>query len=285
VGFTLRIRCGYWAQYFLNEERCRHKSGYYEYGILSEALLHDLMSLWHHHEGAARLMTWLLFKIKVNCSSPLTVEMLMKVAFGTSLVEEAKAASIERKKLVRRWETALKILLKKGWGLKPDPETYPSQYWPSLDDSDPLAQIPDDPEEAASFWAKDAVEDEGTRLLNITKRSRGSFERLLSGRLWVQPPADIAEKLEKIDNHRKPPQKKTSKSPRSKPTQAENTSNLNGEQVRELRKAKGWSTRKLAAEARISQSMIVLIEKGVDKGGQPISPTFQMKLKKAFGLM
>jgi hypothetical protein len=67
------------------------------------------MSLWHHHEGAARLMTWLLFKIKVNCSSPLTVEMLMKVAFGTSLVEEAKAASIARKKLVRRWETALRF--------------------------------------------------------------------------------------------------------------------------------------------------------------------------------
>ena len=284
VGFTLRIRCGYWAQYFLNEERCRHKSGYYEYGILSQALLHDLISLWHHHEGAARLMTWLLFKIKVNRNSPLTVEMLMKVAFGTSLVEEAKAASIERKKLVRRWETALRILLKKGWGLKPDPETYAPQYWPSLDDSVPLAQIPDDPEEAASFWAKDAVEGEGTRLLDITKRTRGSFERLLSGRLWVQPPADIAEKLEKIDNYRKPPRKKTSKSPRTKPTQPENALNLNGEKVRELRKAKGWSTRKLATEAGISQSMIVLIEKGVEKEGQPISPAFQVKLKKAFGL-
>lgn len=284
VGFTLRVRCGYWAQYFLNEERCRHKSGYYEYGILSQALLQDLMSLWHHHEGAARLMTWLLFKIKVNRNSPLTVELLMRVAFGASLVEEAKASSIERKKLVRRWETVLKILLKKGWGLKPDPETYPPQYWSFLHDSGLLAQIPNDPEEAASFWAEDAVEGEGACLLNLTKRTRNSFERLLSGRLWVQPPPDIAEKLEKIDNHRKPPWNKTSKNPKTKLTQPKNASNLKGEQVRELRKAKGWSTRKLATEAGISQSMIVLIEKGVDKGGQPISRAFQVKLKKAFGL-
>jgi hypothetical protein len=30
--------------------------------------------------------------------------------------------------------------------------------------------------------------------------------------------------------------------------------------------------------------MIVLIEKGVEKEGQPISAAFQVKLKKAFGL-
>jgi hypothetical protein len=46
-----------------------------------------------------------------------------------------------------------------------------------------LADIPDAPEEAAEFWALDAASGEGTRLTDITKRTRGSFERLLGGRL------------------------------------------------------------------------------------------------------
>ena len=87
VGFTLKVRCGNWAQYFLNEEKRRNKSGYYEYGILSSGVLRDLMSLWHHHEGAARLMTWLLFKTRVNRNSPQTVEMLIKVAFGEKMLD------------------------------------------------------------------------------------------------------------------------------------------------------------------------------------------------------
>lgn len=284
VGFTLNIRCGHWAQYFLNSEKRLHKSGYYEYGLLSQGFLHDLMSLWHHHEGGVRLMTWLLFKLRVNHNSSLTVELLMKIAFGTSLVEQAKGTAKDRKKLVRRWETVLKILRKKEWGLIPDPETYPPQYWPFLQEENPLSQIPNDPEAAASFWAKDALFGKGTHLSDITKRSRNSFEQLLNARLLVHLPPEIAEKLEQIERRSQPIRKKALKKSTTKPAPAKKTSTLTGKQVREFRTAKGWSTRKLAASAGISQSMVVLIEKGVDRGGQPISPAFEVKLKKVFGL-
>ncbi len=70
-------------------------------------------------------------------------------------------------------------------------------------DSALLSQIPDDPEQAASFWAKDAEAGEGARLTDKTRRVRGSFEQLLNGRLWIQPPAEIAEKLDAIEEHRK----------------------------------------------------------------------------------
>ena len=280
VGFTLRVRCGNWAQYFLNEEKRQKKSGYYEYSILSQALLHDLMSVWHHHEGAARLMTWLLFKIKVNRNSPLTVEMLMKVAFGAELVLAAKVSSKERKRLVRLWETALKVLLEKGWGLKPDPETYPPQYWPDLHDSEPLAQIPDDPEEAVSFWALDAASGEGARLTDITKRTRGSFERLLSGKLWVWPKADIAEKLDEIEQRRKPDKKKTQHQVVSKSRKAEGTTALTGETVRELRTARGLSVTRFAELVGLAKSTVSMIE----TGKRPITPEIQTRFKKALGI-
>ena len=290
VGFTLKIRCGNWAQYFLNEEKRQKKVGYYEYGILSSGLLHELMSMWYHHEGAARLMTWLLFKTKVNRNSPLTVEMLMKVAFGEKMVEAAIASSKERKKLVRRWETALLMLIKRGWGLQPDPVTYPPQYWPELLNASPLTGIPNDPEEAASFWAEDASSSEGKRLTDITKRTRGSFERLLSGRLWVEPPAEIAEKLDEIDEQRKPNltrkrrQKTSSKSVACNTTPSSNQPQeyieLTGKRVKELRTAQGLSVTKLAELAGMGKSTVSMIE----TGKRPITPQTQNRLKQALGI-
>ncbi|MEQ9549068.1 MAG: helix-turn-helix transcriptional regulator [Coleofasciculus sp. G3-WIS-01] len=153
-----------------------------------------------------------------------------------------------------------------------------------MQEENPLSQIPNDPEAAASFWAKDALFGKGTHLSDITKRSRNSFEQLLNARLLVHLPPEIAEKLEQIERRSQPLRKKALKKSTTKPAPAKKTSTLTGKQVREFRTAKGWSTRKLAASAGISQSMVVLIEKGVDRGGQPISPAFEVKLKKVFGL-
>jgi len=276
VGFTLKIRCGNWAQYFLNQEKCRNKLGYYEYGILSQGLLHDLMSLWHHNEGAVRLMTWLLFKTKVNQTSPLTVETLMNVAFGTSLIEAAKASSNERKKLLRRWETALRVLLERGWNIKHDPDTYPLQYWPALLDTEPLAQIPDNPEEAAQFWSEDADLSSGARLTDLTRRTRRSFEQLLSGKLWILPPADIAGKLDEIDECKKKKRKKDLAKKQSAPSQ--DYSALTGQQLKDQRISLGLSQRDLSTLTGISQKMISLLENGERR----LSETNRERLLKVF---
>jgi DNA-binding transcriptional regulator YiaG len=268
VGFTLRIRCGYWADHFLNSQRLTDKSGYYEYGILSQGLLHDIMSTWHHYEGAARLMTWLLFKTRVNRSSPLVVETLMKVAFGEKLLEEARAGFRQRAKLVRSWITSLKVLVEKGWSLTPDAETYPLQYWLEDCPSEALAQVPDDPEQAAAFWAEDASKPKGKRLTDTTKRSRENFEQLLISKLWVQPPTAIAEKLNELDSYRSQrdrPTNKSASSSTSSLTVAGASSppvmtQVTGEWVKQMRTSRHWSQRDLAAATGISQKMISMIE-------------------------
>ena len=114
VGFTLQVKAGNWAQYFLNPSRCKDGNGYYEYGILSQSILQDLMTIWYNHEGAARLILWLLFKTKVG-NGPVRAGTLFKVAFGTEKVEQARKASAPRKRLVSQWKTTLKVLDEQGW--------------------------------------------------------------------------------------------------------------------------------------------------------------------------
>lgn len=298
VGFTLKIRCGHWAEYFLNKEKLQDKSGYYEYGILSKELLHDLMSTWHHHEGAARLMTWLLFKTKVNRNSPLIVETLMKVAFGEDALQAARESSKERKRIVRLWLTSLKTLLEKRWRIAPDPDTYPFQYWVEEPNSQSIAQIPDDPDEAVEFWVKDAQAEEGTRITDSRKRLRGSFEQLLNGRLWIQPPTEIADKLDAIAEHRRtafketvqrklPSVEPTSQSKASHPkhsrsgisqlTQTKTKSSSvieSGEQLRQWRISQGWSQSVLADKLGRSPSWVKMVESGKRK----IQPEDQSKL-------
>lgn len=290
IGFTLKIRCGNWAQYFLNQEKQGEKSGYYEYGILSSKLLQDLMSIWHHHEGAARLIIWLLFKSRVNQNSVLLVETLMKVAFGETLLEAAKTSSQERKKLVRRWENTVKVLIEKGWQVKPDTETYPPEYWSELMTTNPLNQIPDDPEIAAKFWAADATQAEGSRITDITKRTRGSFERLLNGRLWIQTPKEIAEKLnniaqsKKVDRSKPVGQKSVkprSKKPTNQPQQSDIHLELTGEQVKEIRIAKGLSVTKLAELTGMGKSTISMIE----TGKRNITDETRKRLREALGII
>jgi len=76
---------------------------------------------------APTLLTWLLFKTRVNRNSPQTVEMLIKVAFGEKMLDAAIASSRERKKLVRCWETTLKVLIEKGWNIQPDGARMPAE--------------------------------------------------------------------------------------------------------------------------------------------------------------
>jgi DNA-binding transcriptional regulator YiaG len=195
VGFTLQVKAGNWAQYFLNPDRCKDGNGYYEYGILSQSILQDLMTIWHNHEGAARLILWLSFKTKVG-NGPVRVGTLLKVAFGTDKVEQARRASVPRKRVVAQWKTALKVLDQQGWKFTFDLATYPPQYLPDLPDLLPLANIPDDPEQAAEFWLEDATKREGDRLTDAVKRPYGGFEQLLTARLIVQPPEELSQKLE-----------------------------------------------------------------------------------------
>ncbi len=285
VGFTLSIRCGNWAKYFLNEEMRRNREGYYEYGILSQQILQDLMSTWHHYEGAARLMTWLLFKTKINRHSPMTVEGLMKVAFGEKNLQLAKSNYRDRAKVVRLWLTSLKVLIEKGWKITRD-EAYPIQYWVNTEESELLSQIPDDPEEAAAFWAKDALSE--TRLTDRTKRMRGQFDLLLASKVWIQPPQIIADKLDEIDearrlNSRLEPKRLSSSATASDSSTASSDKSLlrqieSGAQFKQLRLAKGMTQLQVAQVMERTESWVKMIEGGKRK----IQPQYQERLIQLF---
>jgi DNA-binding transcriptional regulator YiaG len=262
IGFTLKVRCGYWAEYFLNEERRREQGGYYECGILSKQVLRDLMGMWHHQEGAARLMAWLLFKTRVNPRSSIAVETLMKVAFGVEAVQTARTDAQKRNRIVQRWLRALRSLLSRGWKITPDEKTYPLQYWVETSEMRSLEQIPDDPEAAIAFWIKDADAPDGEGLTDVQKRVRGGFEHLLAGRLWIYPPETDTPKRALITP--------APVSPSSKETRKSSTPNLtvvkpmikSGAQVKQFRLARGWSQAELAAKLERSVSWVKMVESG-----------------------
>lgn len=289
VGFTLNIRCGNWARYFLNEEMRRNREGYYEFGVLSQQILQDLMGTWHHHEAAARLMTWLLFKTRVNRDSPLTVEGLLRVAFGERELRLAKDNFRDRDKVVRKWKTSLKVLLRKGWTIQPDFETYPPQYW--VEDA-ALDQIPDDPTEALEFWSNDAAAPAGTRLTDRVKQPRGQFDRLLKARLWIQPPQVVAEKLDEIEASRKAfsrievnKRALPSRESRSSTIYSGSKANIqpssitSGVQLKELRLAKGLTQLELSEKLGVSHSWVKVVE---SQPNRKILPKYQEKLAEIF---
>lgn len=274
VGFTLNIRCGAWAKYFLNEEMRTQKQAYYEYCILSKTLIQDIMAMYHHYEGAARLMTWLLFKTKINRSSPLTAEPLLRIAFGESALQIAKTNSKARAKLVESWIKTVNALMSRGWQITPDPVTYPMEYWVNPNETSDFDQIPDDPDLAVEFWANDAAAEEGARLTDKTRRVHGKFNRLLTAKLWIQPPEVIANRLDEIDQSRK----RYSREPESRRATGSFASTASkglatmtkpvaqkiesGDQLKQMRIAKGISQSGLASKIGRSASWVKMVETG-----------------------
>jgi len=282
IGFTLKVRAGNWAEYFLNGERCKDGAGYYEHSFLSQSLLQDVMGLWYNHEGTARLMLWLLFKTRVS-NEPVRVSTLMKIAFGSEKIEEARAGAYERKRLVKQWKTVLKVLSDRRWKLTFDATTYPPQYLPDLPNLNPLDDIPDDPNEAAAFWVQDAQKQAGDRLTDTTRKPYGGFEQLLSSHVLIQAPVEISSKLEEIQTNRFNEEPRPIKAsalsdaeyamPECKPIVSKRSKVLtaakvpsgaiqSGQQLKELRVAKGITQSVLASKLGKSTSWVKLVETG-----------------------
>ena len=284
VGFTLKIRAGSWAQYFLNPAQCRDGKGYYEYGVLSQSILQDLMTVWHNHEGAARLMLWLLFKTKVG-NGPVKVSTLLKVAFGSEKLEQARKAAAPRKRIVAQWKTSLKVLDSQGWKLIFDSATYPPQYLPDIPELSPLAEIPNVSEQATEFWTQDNPQPEEEQPGNPVKRPYGGFEQLLTARMLIHPPTAILQKLEesketwllaKSPNTTTTLTASTAEKPRKSQRRfltPESTQSLpdsgrtahlidSGEKLKALRLTQGLTQSTLATKIGKSASWVKLVETG-----------------------
>ena len=248
VGLTFRVKAGIWAQYFLNKQGCKEGTAFYQYGSLPKSLLSTVMSIWQQHEGAARMMLWLLFKTKMGKEQRITVATLLRVAYGEEKVSFASAQREERKRLLRTFESDLEVL--SHYGLKPifDPITYPPEIQPLWAK---LVNIPDDAEAALEFWMKDGSSD--TRLTD--SGPRGKWNRLMNARIsrfelpaeWNQPSVETEKKKQQTTRRQ---------------TRAKTQVALAGEEIMRLRKSLGFSQRQLAQMTGKSQSWIRDIEHG-----------------------
>jgi DNA-binding transcriptional regulator YiaG/Pyruvate/2-oxoacid:ferredoxin oxidoreductase delta subunit len=246
VGLTFRIKAGIWSQYFLNKQGCKERTAFYQYGCLPKSVLTTVMSIWQQHEGAARLMLWLLFKTKMGREQRITVPTLMRVAYGEQKISTAYRQREERKRLLRTFESDLEIL--NHYGIKPvfDPVTYPPDIQPLWAK---LVDIPEDPDEALEFWINDGG---GSSRLTDTG-PRGKWNLLMNARILS---FELPQEWEQ----------QTSDDKRLKTTKVKKivktTGGLLGEQILQARKNLNLSQRELAKLAGKSQSWIRDIENG-----------------------
>ncbi|MBU7586158.1 MAG: helix-turn-helix domain-containing protein [Nostoc sp. TH1S01] len=247
VGLTFKIKAGEWAQYFLNRQGCKERTAFYQYGTLPKAVLSAVMSIWQQHEGAARMMLWLLFKTKMGREQRVTIPTLMKVAYGEGKLNQVSLQPEHRQRLLRIFESDLEVL--NHHGLKPvfDPVTYPTEIQPLWTK---LVDIPEDAEAALEFWIDDA--SNGNRLTDAAPR--GKWNRLMNARILdFEMPPEWKKQLTKSKKKQRTSKRKT----KLKPQIA-----LSTEYILEARKKLGLSQRDLAQLTGKSQSWIRDIENG-----------------------
>jgi DNA-binding transcriptional regulator YiaG len=266
TGLTFKIRAGIWSKYFLNKYSYRRRAAFYQYGSLPQFLLGTTMSIWQQHQGALRMMLWLLFKTKMGSKQCITVPTLLRVAYGEEKVLQSNSRREQRKRLIKAFESDLEVL--NHYGIKPvfDPVTYPSEIQPLWAK---LADLPDDADEAIDFWIAD-----GSSGRSLTDASpRGKWKLLQRARvLQFDLPADWEQQLAKLEK------KKQQRVNRK--VQTRKQFHLSSEQILDARKRQGISQRQLAQLAGKSQSWV----RDVEQGRFSAKPEDQALLKKVLGL-
>lgn len=248
IGLTFKVKAGVWAQYFLNKQACKERTAFYQYGSLPKTLLTTVMSIWQQHEGAVRLMLWLLFKTKMGKEQRITIPTLLRIAYGEEKVALASRQREERKRLLRTFESDLEIL--NHYGMKPlfDPVTYPPEIQPLWAK---LIDLPEDPDEALEFWTNDGGSE--TRLTDTGPR--GKWNLLMNARILAfELPPEWEQQISESEK------KKTRTAKAKRKPKA--TNDLLGEQILQARKNLNLSQRELAKLTGKSQSWIRDIENG-----------------------
>jgi ferredoxin/DNA-binding transcriptional regulator YiaG len=248
IGLEFTVRAGKWSRQFLNQHDYRRSTAFYQYGTLPQSLLAEIMSQWQQHEGAVRLLLWLLFKLRLGIDQRVTVRTLLRVAYGEDRVHEATTVRGAHKRLLKTFENDLEMI--HYYGLKPqfDSETYPVAIQPLWAR---VAEIPDDANDALEFWTDDA-----NQALSLTSTApRDKWQRLLNARLVG---FGLSEEWQQITKRTTKQRRRRS---RSAKTNVPNDHTF-GEDVRRARQRQNLSQRTLAQRIGKSQSWIRDIEKG-----------------------
>ncbi len=251
VGMTFHIQAGEWAKYFLNKQGYWQRSAFYQYGNLPKSLLTAVMSSWQQHEGATRMMLWLLFKTRMGEEQRITVPTLMRIAYGEERVTQSMQNRGTHHRLMRMFESDLEVL--NHYGLRPvfDPDTYPEEIQPLWAK---LAAVPEDAEAALEFWMNDG--QNGRRLTDPAPK--GKWQRLMNARIsrfnlppdWEPRPTQVAAKKQSRSHGRS----MAVKPPKNPP--------LSSSQIVAGRQRLQMSQRVLAQQIGKSQSWIRDVENG-----------------------
>ncbi|HIK15488.1 MAG TPA: helix-turn-helix domain-containing protein [Leptolyngbyaceae cyanobacterium M33_DOE_097] len=269
TGLTFKIRAGAWSKYFLNRQGARTSTAFYQYSSLPQSLLRTVFSSWQQHDGACRMLLWLLFKTKMGNEQRLTVPTLMRIAYGENRVLQASLQREERKRLLRSFESDLEVL--QHYGLKPvfDPVTYPSDIQPLWVK---LADLPDDAEAALEFWINDGSNQ--NRLTDAAPRNK--WNRLMQARFlcFELPTGWEAQATQSA-------KKKLRKAQRKETTQqqSDRVAALSGQQITAARKNLQLSQRDLANYIGKSQSWV----RDIESGRLQVSSKDQQLLLKVLG--
>ena len=156
-------------------------------------------------------------------------------------INAARQLKREAYDLKQRWDNALKLLMSMGWRVIFDDSTYLDWLRPVS-----LAEKP-------SGWKKEKI-----------------IDRLWRAKLAIMPPEPIPALLAT----------KTKLSPKQLKPAAPKPALMTAAQVREARKAKGWSQVKLAGWLGVSQSLVTKLE----RGERPMSPQLDTKLQEVLDI-
>lgn len=247
IGLSFTLQAGAWAKHFLNRQDYGKQTAFYQYGTLPWLLLTGVMASWQQHEGAMRLLLWLVFKLRLGSDHRMTVRTLLRIAYGEDRLREAMTVRGAHKRLLKTFENDLETLYHHG--LKPqfDPDTYPPEIQPLWAR---VAEIPDDADDALDFWADDAH-----RPLSLTDRApRDKGQRLLNARLLG---FDLSEDWQQSVGKTRPKRRRSAKSTPTAPPTA-----LSGDAIKAARQRQNLSQRALAQRLGKSQSWIRDVENG-----------------------
>lgn len=236
----ITVRPGLWTYAFLNKAGCEAKKALYQFGYLAQ----DILKIDpYHDELALRLGLHLTVESRFHISGSYKVQTLLEALLPKTVINEARENSDKARKLINRWNHALEILLglKRAFQIEFDPQTYPEELRPGSN----------------------------------ARKPKGYFEKLLTAKITIHPPAPIPELLA-AKTEFKPvlPQLKPASQTVSSSTTI--STKLPGEQIRSYRQAKGWSQAKLAGWLGVTQAFVSHLE----KGNRPLCKEMEAKLKK-----
>jgi DNA-binding XRE family transcriptional regulator len=213
------IQPGTWTRHFLNRAGEESREALYQFSFLAQEVLKIDP---YHDELALRLAIYLTLNSRFRLNGDYTVQELLEIALPKISIDKARLDSRRAYDLKQRWDVAIILLLKLGWQVTFDPETYPECLRPNSQE----------------------------------KKPRGYLNKLLNAKLYVKPPVYVPE-LRPSEVKTKVKRLK----PKAK-DKAPQDIKLTSSQVREARIAKGWSQAKLANLLGVSQRLVSMIELG-----------------------